>query len=48
MRDPENMVGTILVMNILRGLFIAGFLLSVVFGGDPSLLEAIVSFIGRH
>ena len=48
MRDPESMVGTVVLINVLRSLFIAGFLLSVVFGGEPSLLEAIVAFIGRH
>lgn len=32
----------------LRGAFLGGLLLMILFGGETSLMDAIIAWIGRH
>ena len=44
----DEMRNWIVFCQSVRGLFLAGLLLAVLFSGEPSLLDAIIGWIERH
>lgn len=49
MNDDFNSIQSwIILCQMVRGIFIIGVTLTVLFGGEPSLLEAVIGWIERH